>query len=84
MVWLAICLPLMLVGIAIATVPLAYACSHQHRYGSHGADPHSRAASRAVVESAQGIDSPDVCPRCSALVLDQTTHENSAHAIAVS
>ena len=39
MTWFAICLPLMAVGVAIATVPLAFATHHQHRYGPHGSSP---------------------------------------------
>lgn len=83
MAWLAICLPLMVVGVTIATAPLVYACHHQHRHGTHGSDPYSREATRAAATSAEKIGSHNVCPNCAALVVDQATHDSSMHAIAV-
>ena len=83
MSWIAICVPLMVVGVAIATVPLAYGCYHQHKYGSHGSDPHSREASRIPATSPGQIGFTTVCPNCTALVSDQAMHDSSVHAVAV-
>jgi len=84
MAWLAICVPLMVVGVAVATVPLAYATHHQHTYGHHGSDPHRRAASRTAATAPTEIVSPRVCPDCAALVTDQSMHDNSVHSAATS
>ena len=63
MAWLAICLPLMVVGIAIATVPVLYATHHQHRYDHHEPDPHRRGALGSVPTSTATVDSDwTVCP----------------------
>ncbi len=84
MAWLAICLPLMAVGVAIATVPLVFATHHQHRYGHHGSDPHRRSAPGSVPTSTATIDSNwTVCPNCTAVVADQAIHESAAHATAM-
>ena len=34
MIWIALCLPLMVLGLAIATIPIIWAMIHEHRYGS--------------------------------------------------
>jgi hypothetical protein len=81
--WLAVCLPLMVVGVAIATVPLIYACRHQHKYGTQGSDPHRREVSRVAAAPQEHIDSPIVCPNCAALVADQAMHDGSLHAVAI-
>jgi hypothetical protein len=82
--WITVCVPLMLVGVAIATVPLLCACHHQHKYGTHGSDPHPREVSRvAAARQEQHIGSHIVCPNCAALVADQTMHDASVHAIAL-
>jgi hypothetical protein len=83
MAWLAICLPLMALAVAVATVPLAYATHHQHKYGPQGSDPHSREAQRAAAASNGRVGSHAVCPNCAALVVDQTMHDQSVHATAI-
>ncbi len=83
MAWLAICLPLMAVGIAIATLPLAYATHHQHTYGHHGSDPLRRGSPRTAATSPEQMGSHTVCPNCTALVADQTMHDSSVHATAI-
>jgi hypothetical protein len=83
MSWIAVVVPLMVVGVAVATVPLAYACHHQHKYGAHGSDPHRREASRAAATPLGQVGSSAVCPNCAALVVDQAMHDSSVHAIAV-
>ncbi len=81
MAWFAICLPLMVVGVAIATVPLAYATHHQHRYGHHGSDPHRRDAPGSVPSSAASVGSNlTACPNCAALVVDKAIHDSAVHA----
>ncbi len=83
MSWIAICVPLMVVGIAIATVPLAVACHHQHKYGTHGSNPHALEATRQQATAPGQTGSHIVCPNCTALVADQSIHDRSIHAIAV-
>ena len=83
MAWLAICVPLMALGVAVATIPLAYATHHQHTYGHHGSDPYHRGASRTAASSPGQTASHSVCPNCAALVVDQSTHDNSVHATAI-
>ena len=80
MSWIAVCVPLMVIGVAIATVPLVYATHHQHRYGHHEADPQRRAATYAVGTSS-GLSNSDwtVCRQCTALVVDRATHERAVH-----
>ena len=39
MAWIAIWIPLMAVGVAVATVPLVFATHHQYKYGHHGSYP---------------------------------------------
>ncbi len=84
MAWFAICLPLMAIGVAIATVPLAYATHHQHRYGHHGSDPHCRGATgTAAMSTGQSGSDWTVCPNCSAVVVDQALHDGFVHAAAM-
>ena len=85
MTWIAYCLPLMAVGIAIATVPLLFATHHQHTYGHHGSDPHRRRAPGSVPTATAAQDSNwTVCPRCNAVVVDQAIHDSTVHASAPS
>jgi hypothetical protein len=79
--WIAICLPLMAVGVGIATVPLLFATHHQHTYGPHGSDPLRRDAPGSVPTSAAAQESNwTVCPRCSAVVVNQAIHDGTVHA----
>jgi rubredoxin len=73
----------MVLAVAIATIPLIYACRHQHRYGTHGSDPHRREVSRVAATPREHIDSHIVCPNCAALVADQAVHDGSLHAVAI-
>jgi hypothetical protein len=84
MSWLAICIPFMLVGVAVATLPLAYATHHQHRYGPNNSDPQRRKAPRQAALPPGTIGSSSVCPRCAALVVDRKMHDTSVHAVSVS
>ena len=68
-IW-AVLIPLMIFGIAIATVPIIYAMHHQHRYDM---DVKPRWEPPKAVE-------PTVCPECSAMVLDQEVHFGAVHA----
>lgn len=83
MSWLAICIPLMVLAVAVATVPLAYATHHQHTYGHHGSDPYRRDAPRSAATSPGPIGASTVCPKCTALVVDQAMHDSSVHALTV-
>jgi hypothetical protein len=77
MAWLAICIPLMLVGVLIAIIPLCFATHHQHKYGHHGSYPDRQTARRSAATSTAGVST---CPTCTALVADQAIHESSVHA----
>ena len=80
MAWLAICIPLMLIGVLIAVVPLCFATHHQHKYGHHGSYPDSPQTERAsALPPTAGVST---CPTCTALVADQAIHESSVHAAA--
>ena len=70
-IW-AVLIPLMILGIAIATVPIIYAMHHQHRYDM---DVKPRWEPPKTAE-------PTVCPHCSAMVLDQDVHVGAVHAVA--
>ena len=84
MFWLAISVPLMVVAVGVATVPLAIATHHQQKYGHHGSRPRPAVASEAPRTPATGWSSSlTVCPSCSALVEDHAQHERSVHATAV-
>ena len=83
MSWLAICIPFMVVGVAVATLPLAYATHHQHRYGPNSSDPQRRKAPRTAAMSRGAIGSSTVCPECAAVVVDAKMHEESVHTVTV-
>ena len=79
MVWLAICLPVMIIGVAIATVPLIYGTYHQHKHDLHeGPRPWAGPVTRL---NPTVHDSPSwtVCGECSAVVADQVIHNSSVH-----
>ena len=84
MAWLAICLPVMAIGVLIATVPLIYAMHHQHRYGAHGIDPNRRGALGSEAATTATIGSNwTVCPNCTAVVADLAIHDGVVHATAM-
>ena len=82
MVWLAICLPVMIIGVAIATVPLIYGTYH-HRENGLREEPRPWAGpvtrlSPTVHDSSKWM----VCGECSAVVADQVIHNRSVHVTA--
>jgi len=80
MTWLVVCIPLMVLGILAALVPLGVATRHQHRYGHHGSRPGVQPATLGSLTSTAPIRSEAiVCPTCSAFVVDQTAHDDSVH-----
>ena len=79
MAWLAICIPLMLIGVLIAVIPLCFATHHQHKYGHHGSYPDQRTMQSTAPTPTSHLT---VCPRCTALVADGAIHESSLHAAA--
>lgn len=79
MAWVAIWIPLMAVGVVIATIPLVFATHHQYKYGHHGSYPDRQTAQSTAATS---IAELTVCPNCAALVADQTLHHGSVHATA--
>jgi hypothetical protein len=85
MAWLAICLPLMAIGVAIAIIPLVFATHHQHKYGHHGSHPGRDDATTSAVAWTpveEVASRGSVCPSCTALVVDQTRHDSVVHAAA--
>jgi len=79
MAWLAFCIPLMLIAVLIAVIPLCFATHHQHKYGHHGSYPDPQVARGSAVTSTAEVST---CPTCTALVADQAIHERSVHAAA--
>jgi hypothetical protein len=79
MAWLAICIPLMLIGVLIAVVPLCFATHHQYKYGHHGSYPDRQTTQTTAPTSTSDLT---VCSRCTALVADEAMHESSVHAVA--
>ena len=80
MAWLAVCIPLMVVGVAVATVPLAFGTHHQQKYGHHGTRPVPQEPSGSLLTpSAISSSNLTLCPSCSAIVADQSLHQNSVH-----
>jgi tryptophan-rich sensory protein len=70
-VW-AVLIPLMIIGIAIASVPIIYAMHHQHRYDMD-VKPRWEPPKAAA---------PTVCPQCSAMILDEEVHIRAVHTMA--
>ncbi len=84
MAWFAICLPLMAVRVAIATVPLVFATHHQQRYGHHGSGPHRQGEPGSVpTRPATGDSHWTVRPGCTAVVTDAAIHRSVVHATAM-
>jgi len=80
MTWLVACIPLMVIGVLVALVPLGVATRHQHRYGHQGSRPDMRPATLGSLTLAAPIRPEGVvCPTCSAFVVDQTAHDDSVH-----
>jgi hypothetical protein len=77
MAWIAIWIPLMAVGVAIAIIPLVFATHHQYKYGHHGSYPDGQTAQSTAPTSTADLT---VCPNCTALVADGARHHNSVHA----
>ena len=78
MTWLAICLPLMVIGLAIATVPIVYAMHHQHRYGLD-VKPRPETGTTSGPPTTTGGSELVVCPDCSALIMDRGIHARAVH-----
>ncbi len=84
MLWIALCLPLMIVGVAIATLPLAWAIAHEHRTSSSTSSstlPDHQVPSSAPLplEGGRGNRGMNVCAVCSSVVLDSETHFRAVH-----
>ena len=79
--WLVICLPLMIIGIAVATVPLLLVTRHQHEHDLHeGPRPRAGMVARSH-QTVADSSSWTVCSDCSAVVADLETHKSSAHVL---
>jgi len=81
MFWLVISIPLMIIGTAVATVPLLLSAHHEHKNDLHEGP---RALAGTVARPNQIVhdrSSWTVCSDCSAVVADQVTHKDSVHAI---
>jgi hypothetical protein len=79
--WLVVCLPLMLVGIAIASVPLLLATYRQHNHEPHEGPRPVVGTVPPVQLAVHDTASWTVCSDCSAVVADQKTHAISAHLV---
>ena len=79
MIWIALCLPLMVLGLAIATIPIIWAIIHEHRYGS---------AEKSRLKPLEAVEQPwlatldadmTVCTVCSSVVADLNSHKRAVH-----
>jgi len=79
MIWIALCLPLMVLGLAIATMPIIWAMIHEHRYGS---------AEKPRLKPLEVVEQPSVrtlnaemtvCTVCSSVVADLNSHKRAVH-----
>jgi hypothetical protein len=77
MIWIALCVPLMILGIAVATVPIIVAMVHEHRYGNAGRPRFKRPEVRAPLSTL--VDDVTVCTVCSSVVADLASHERAVH-----
>ena len=80
--WLILCIPLMIVGIAVATVPLVVMTRHQHKHDLHeGPRPLAGPVTR-LNPTVHDSSSWTVCGECSAVVANQVIHNRSVHVTA--
>ena len=78
MTWIAICIPLMIIAIAVATVPLVWAMVHQHRYGSSDG-PRRSGTEASIRPTSMAPAASNVCTVCSAVVADVLGHRRAIH-----
>ena len=82
MIWIALCLPLMILGVAIAILPLVWAMAHERRSGGNEV---SRAELPEPVTSVP-VERADaeltVCAVCSSVVHDVDAHFRAVHRLA--
>jgi hypothetical protein len=68
------------VALLAALVPLGVATRHQQRYGHHGSRPAVQPATLGAATPTADIRyEGNVCPSCSAFVVDQAAHDDSVH-----
>jgi uncharacterized membrane protein len=82
MIWIALCLPLMIVGVAIATLPLIWAMVHERRFGSGERPCGDRAAPIASLPMERPVAEMSVCAMCSSVVTDVEAHVRAIHRLA--
>ena len=79
MIWIAICLPVMVLAIAIATLPIIWAMVHERRYGS-AEKPGNQPFDVMEHLRLRSIDADmTVCSVCSSVVADLNCHRRAAH-----
>ena len=79
MIWIALCLPLMVLGVAIATIPIVWAMIHEHRYGS-AEKPRLKRLEVVKQPSLTTFDADmAVCTVCSSIVTDLSVHTLAVH-----
>jgi len=82
MIWIALCLPLMIVGVAIATLPLIWAMVHERRFGSGDRPGGDLAAPMSSLPMERPVAELNVCAVCSSVVTDVEAHVRAVHRLA--
>jgi len=82
MIWIALCLPLMIVGVAIALLPLIWAMVHERRSVGSGNLRRTLPGSIAPLPMENSNGAISVCAICSSVVLDIDTHVRAVHRLA--
>jgi len=75
---LAICVPVMIVAVAIATVPIIWAIHHHHRYGS-GEKPRPQESGGQTARLPRVAVPWSTCPECASVVADLGIHSVAIH-----
>ena len=82
MIWIALCLPLMIVGVAIALLPLIWAMVHERRSVGSGNIRSTLPGSITPLPMENSNGAISVCAICSSVVLDIDTHVRAVHRLA--
>ena len=80
MIWIALSLPLMVLGLAIATVPIIWAMVQEHRYGTAEKPRPKRLEKVGERPSFTTLDADmTVCTVCRSVVTDLSSHTRAVH-----
>ena len=82
MIWIALCLPLMILGVVIAILPLVWAMAHERRWGSNEVPRVEMAEPVTAVPVENANAELAVCAVCSSVVHDVDAHFRAVHRLA--